>query len=278
MGLSEREMTASPQHHVAGQRCILPYAPRGPRKLPLRRLALAALAVAAVSSFLYFWKPISHRVALLKWQRECLRYLPAPDEVAYTNYPDGQELLKADNTYRTYNGTSPDVYGLCPPWAKFAQALAGGPNRQDASGYYYRPMIIFLHRRQSPSGEPRLVAVYAPAGDSIEYVVLKIGTLISQPQRLKRSRGVTTGYSILNRRGEDPLRVYMGEPDPSDASHFTIRYETPSGSGVIDGWLRDDESVALRVRDGPASMPAGYYEDVERKWDSLTPAELGIEP
>jgi hypothetical protein len=262
---------------VAVQRRVLPYAPSGPRKLPLRRLSLTALALAILSCLLYFWKPISARVALLTWQRECLRYLPAPDEIAYTNYPDGQEFLKIDKTFRRYNRTDPDVYRSCPAWAKFGECLAG-PKRLDSAGYFYRPDIIFLHRRQSPSGEPRLTVVYAPIGASIGYDVLKIGSLTSPPQRLKRSRGVTTGYTILNRRGEDPLRVYMGEPDPSEASHFTIRYETDSGNGVIDGWLRDDDSVALRVRDGPARMPAGYYEEIERKLDSLTPADLGIDP
>lgn len=48
------------------------------------------------------------------------------------------------------------------------------------------------------------------------------------------------------------LRLYAGQPDPADASHFTIRYESKGSGGTIDGWLRDGDSVKLQVRDGPA--------------------------
>lgn len=46
------------------------------------------------------------------------------------------------------------------------------------------------------------------------------------------------------------LRVYAGQPDPADASHFTINYVLDGQPGVIDGWLKADGSVALRPRAG----------------------------
>jgi len=50
----------------------------------------------------------------------------------------------------------------------------------------------------------------------------------------------------------DKVRVFNGQPDPSDASHFTIGYEVDGQPGTIDGWLTDDGIVKLEVRDGPA--------------------------
>jgi hypothetical protein len=51
------------------------------------------------------------------------------------------------------------------------------------------------------------------------------------------------------------LRLYAGQPDPVDSSHFTIPYETTSGRGTIDGWLQADDTVKMQVRDGPAKQP-----------------------
>lgn len=48
-------------------------------------------------------------------------------------------------------------------------------------------------------------------------------------------------------------RIYFGQPDPVDASHFTIGYDAGGVSGTIDGWLLPDDTVRLTVRDGPAA-------------------------
>jgi hypothetical protein len=48
-----------------------------------------------------------------------------------------------------------------------------------------------------------------------------------------------------------PLRLYAGQADPRDDSHFTIPFETPSGNQVIDGWLKPDDTISLQVRKTP---------------------------
>jgi hypothetical protein len=55
------------------------------------------------------------------------------------------------------------------------------------------------------------------------------------------------------------LRVYAGQPDPADASHFTIDYEIDGRRGVIDGWLRD-QGLELRPREGAFTYDARYGE------------------
>jgi hypothetical protein len=47
------------------------------------------------------------------------------------------------------------------------------------------------------------------------------------------------------------VRVYAGQIDPQDASHFTIRYEMWGQSDVLDGWLNDHDAVRLQQRNPP---------------------------
>ena len=48
------------------------------------------------------------------------------------------------------------------------------------------------------------------------------------------------------------LRLFAGQADPADESHFTIDYEVDGDRGTIDGWLRDtpDEREPVRVELG----------------------------
>jgi hypothetical protein len=46
------------------------------------------------------------------------------------------------------------------------------------------------------------------------------------------------------------FRVYAGQSDPADASHFTIAYDLDGQAGVVDGWLKPDGSVVLEPRVG----------------------------
>ena len=48
----------------------------------------------------------------------------------------------------------------------------------------------------------------------------------------------------------DKLRLFAGQPDPADGSHFTIAYELGGRPGTIDGFLRDDDTIHLVPREG----------------------------
>lgn len=52
------------------------------------------------------------------------------------------------------------------------------------------------------------------------------------------------------------VRFWAGQPDPADASHFTIPYDVDGRAGVIDGWLRDD-GLRLRPREGDWAFTSG---------------------
>jgi len=49
-----------------------------------------------------------------------------------------------------------------------------------------------------------------------------------------------------NRQAPLYARIYAGQIDPNDATHFTIPFEIGDYSDVLDGYLRNDETVILR--------------------------------
>jgi hypothetical protein len=61
------------------------------------------------------------------------------------------------------------------------------------------------------------------------------------------------------------LRIFAGQPDPNDPTHFTIDYQLDGRDGVIDGWLKDD-AVELRPREGK------WIFDGTERWKLTPPA------
>ncbi len=55
------------------------------------------------------------------------------------------------------------------------------------------------------------------------------------------------GRSLFGQRG---LRVYAGQVDDGDESHFTIRYALGAEEGMVDGWLLAGGVVRMKVREG----------------------------
>jgi hypothetical protein len=114
--------------------------------------------------------------------------------------------------------------------------------------YYVMP---FLHGRKSTKGKERLVAIeFAPMvfawGGASPFFSRVIDPQLT-PTRPVTQRTWLEDFEFtipLDR----PLKLYAGQPDPKDASHFTIRYTAGDEEGFIDGWLQDDDTVKLKQR------------------------------
>lgn len=127
--------------------------------------------------------------------------------------------------------------------------------------------ISFLHQRRSPSGNTRLVVI-GDLFNSINYdTCVPTGFFGRSPPIENESIlfGVTpllldaydtNGDGIADRPFH--LRVYAGQPDPNDQSHFTIRYEIDNQKDIIDGYLQDDGSVKLTCRAGDSTRPINF--------------------
>jgi hypothetical protein len=153
-----------------------------------------------------------------------------------------------------YTAVDGAAYRPAEPWQRF-YAAAGGVMRSEGT--------VFLHERRTPAGERRLVGVdLLPFG-------LPIGLNLTDPVegRLEPWGRVFTDGSFLRPPVEafspkqnpyrswsligppDRLRVFAGQPDPNDPSHFTIDYEVHGVRHTLDGWLRDDDTVVIEPRD-----------------------------
>jgi hypothetical protein len=120
--------------------------------------------------------------------------------------------------------------------------------------------IIFLGQRISPGGNHRLVCLrYHPESQwftgrffpqhNVEITCTYPGTLTKWPSAHMQG----AAYSILLQTPKIPprVRVYAGQIDPKDASHFTIRYEMWGQSDFVDGWLSDNDAIRLVQRNPP---------------------------
>lgn len=85
--------------------------------------------------------------------------------------------------------------------------------------------------------------------------VFRLGTFGVQPELATYRRYELISENLLASAPSDRIRLFAGQPDPADPSHFTIGYAVNGRPGTIDGWLQDDERVKFRVRGGPAKKP-----------------------
>jgi hypothetical protein len=126
--------------------------------------------------------------------------------------------------------------------------------------------VLFLHEMTSKNGARRLVVVtHAPSPDPQVFVLgFDVDAVVITP-----ASGLTTPaaplpmmYAIdvvigLNQPPQK-LRIYPGQIDPADPSHFTIRYEQWGQTDVMDGQLDSTGSrVEFTCRNHPSPRPRG---------------------
>jgi hypothetical protein len=219
----------------------LHYAPPPPTfRRRLRRIAfwtaiglLLLLAASLMPSVL-------RQARLLRLQRACEQYSAPATQVVY-DYgppPTGQVQQHAASL---------------PQWDAF---LRMAPLAARTYG-----TVLFLHARQSPSGHHRLVALtIASPGPFMRPspVQLLLNAQVIQPGKAWRAPRLVSSNVIPSpvppprpislERLAHGIRFYAGQVDPADASHFTLSYTIGTQPGLIDGWLRDDDSILLEAR------------------------------
>jgi hypothetical protein len=118
---------------------------------------------------------------------------------------------------------------------------------------------VFVHGRRAPGNAERLVVVtFDPSlfmvGDPQPLTVC-----ICSKGKFLRSSGWWRSKCRLGFpcAASEPLTLYAGQPDPDDASHFTIRYSAGRRSGIIDGWLIDGGNDVKMIAHDAAPAPPG---------------------
>lgn len=209
----------------------LDYAPPSRRKV-WRRVVVGVTALALIAGAWKYGPGAWDHARLLYYQGKCLEYGGAADEVVYED--DGMTVIRSRN--------SVDL-------AKYHAVRTPPGSKQGA--------LLFMHEMKTPEGEARLVTVEATLRIGVfsrpqvefERAVMKLADLSSK----RRSQTQYT-HSTMDRPTSStgqlyPLKIFAGQLDPQNPSHFAIRFEVAGKQGIMDGWLESDGRVLLEERE-----------------------------
>ena len=228
---------------------------------------LATLLLVAIGVGRYGHHAI-HFAQQIYWQRQCMNFRAPPETVVYEQLPAGSikpiiSFPYTDGEGAEVSALRPGIMGVAIPdkvyrvpecWVRFLQVTR---NRNSGD---VPTAVLFCHERISHSGLRRLVTVEFSlnlgVGDHLDqYAISSIFTPVnwrgSAITHKPQEEAIFSDASYLPM----PNRIFAGQPDPADASHFTIGYEWPGGlRGTLDGWLRDSNQVDIQFRPGPGDL------------------------
>jgi hypothetical protein len=180
--------------------------------------------------------------------------MPA-DAVVYDETPDGAAKLLALGPeygppgrplFNTADSRPPP--GWIPPAEYHPQVLWKiHPQRR-------RRGVVLLHERTTEGGMTRVVVITAgsSAWGRPPKKYTDLGRMVGLGAELLAPPGWRTGFGPQAKslagdwdvplNHDQRIRVFAGQPDPDDASHFTIEYEIVGENRrrTLDGWVRDE--------------------------------------
>jgi len=249
----------------------LSYAPRSRRRGRVwAKRSVGITALLAIVATGWFLGPHAYRLARIwYWERQCMNFAAAPSEILYESLPAGMPKPPIGPPY--LDGDDPQVAAVRIPgtfslqsdpqtivsrdpicWIRFLQ-YSGNRTCNIAPS-----TLVFCHRLTSPSGHLRLVTIER---DSFEDNGMTLDRSLAPAVYAfagwKGCQNLIPGRSSndIERYIDGPVRFFAGQPDQADASHFTIEYQWADGfRGFLDGYLRDDDTVDLKVRPGPGDV------------------------
>ncbi len=204
----------------------LDYAQRTPllrRRLSVRSwIGLAIVASVLLNSI--FLPMIWRNARMIYWQRQCMTYQPPAGQVVYDSQSKTSVVPEA--------------------WGKFCRLIhSNGPLSNGT---------VFLHELKNPQGQSRLVVMdlvpirFNASGFDVTASVYSVGTLSHRAVELGPLR-LTTGRRLI---GGDSTRMqaFAGSADPTDPTHFSIRFTEDGKDQMYDGWLTQDDSIDFEPR------------------------------
>jgi hypothetical protein len=189
-----------------------------------RRLLRAVLLLGLIAATIILGRSALKWAQFIYWQQQCLNFDYPPNQVIYQSEP-----INAPAT-------------VCIPAIRFA-AFSGTPN----SG-----TDIFVHRMRRPDGMDCLVELefiwMSPPGDTDSMTV--IGGVkssvwsISPVASLATQATTPLPLAIPNQS----LKIFAGQIDPNDASHFTFNYDLNGYDQTCDAWLNNSNQLIVSTR------------------------------
>jgi hypothetical protein len=182
-----------------------------------RLLFLATLIVAAI-----LWGPgLQRHVQFIYWQYQCLSFTQPADHVIYELAPG--KIIHSE---------------FCQPALRFDDSLTGSP--------------VFLHEMRRPDGAKLLVSVRVLPSAAAKsrgtdfnsfFHALNVNEwLVSAlPQKLEASQFIYWGSPLATGGIADKhnWKIFAGQPDVNNPSHFTFDYEVDGVRHSCDVWLNN---------------------------------------
>jgi hypothetical protein len=203
------------------------------------------------------------RYSYLRLQRSCLDLSPAADRIVFDETPTAPALLLGTDYLGAWRTSSSD-----PATALWRPELFKEywPTVRRLYPPPDKAALLFLHERTTPSGERRLVCVMAwldvLLGTHQQFMTIGIyeidpATWKNNPaqknevvRRIEGMFGPADPNRIDYAVPRKPLRIFAGQADAQDRSHFTIEYEVGGERKMLDGYLRDGTEPSDRLRLG----------------------------
>ena len=197
------------------------------RRRSSRRVVALCFGLIVLSFCLRWGNIFVERVKARYWFGQCMTYQAPKGTVGLEPHSNGWAVWTPE------------------PWTKFCLHWSGSAPMTAGT--------LFLHERKTRTGASRLVAVDV-VGFTGRGTVQVQSWVFAPPVSIAPARCKLAVFGVLGMPGDAMnLRIYAGEPDAEDSSHFVMKYEAGAKSGLIDGWLRDDETVVLELRDDAAA-------------------------
>jgi hypothetical protein len=226
-----------------------------------------------------------------------LAHADPPDKVVYDEDQERAAKLIGSGAYFRSRSGGNFIYLTPRPWQfpaeappptgfQFIAAPPGAPlfvhGRKSARGQE-RLVWVTLEARQGSSEETRFADAprrfmirtqrqlgaqsFAPdsTADGVLVAATRYLEILDRETRVTWTRTTSWENGAVEVEPEQVMRFFAGQPDPIDQSHFTIAYELNGRRDVLDGYLKDDDTVTLEPRQGRI-----VYSDAagrNRRWD-----------
>lgn len=242
----ERQISVEGQHDKLRSTQALPqldYANPVPlhRRRWVQRWLVRAAGLAVALSACRWGPSLWWSVRVHYWQHQCLTYTAAPNQVIYEDHMSSPVVFWGDG----HTSNRPTVHNHGSAVAARTVTCWDRLNLLTTGTTYATDGVVFLHSRQDGAGNERLVVVrFAMRAWNEWYFIWTVGD-----SRSGRSGTIIVPLSVETQSKK--LRLFAGQPDPVDPTHFSFDYEVGGRRGTIDGWLAETEHgrhIQLKLR------------------------------
>jgi len=221
-----------------------------------KRVWAAGVALFLLACAFVAYEIISEKVQIWREYQACASYVAPVDQVVLTEVPaEAAALLQSGAGYDEVPFSGPNYLY----WRDKERAQLLAPPLNWALPGWWGECVPFLHARTARDGETSIIVVSLRAQKQRRedpQRVFELQPFAMEPQSWPNPQRVSPesagGVLTFPLGGKDVLRVFAGQPDPADPSHFTIRYQINGREGFIDGWLDPGRRVRLVDLAGPS--------------------------